>query len=243
MKNKIYASLLGVCFAIALYSCSNNDTVKNEDLKKDSTAADTTTASGTADASFKPFDVMEVIHTVKDYATWRPLYDNDSAMRLSHGIHKIAIGRDADNPNKVLIAMQTDDVQKAKEFSASPELKAVMDKAGVVSRPDVTWWHVVRYNPNSHEKQWVVVSHKVKDYDAWLKVYDSEGTAARLNDGMVDVVIARGIQDPNMVHLVFDIKDMAKAKAAMMSDAKKKLMESAGVIGAPTMEFFNEADQ
>ena len=241
MKKNIYASLLGVFMAAALFSCSNNDTVKNEDLQKDSTTTDTTSTASTA-AAFTPFDVMEVIHTVKDYAAWRPVYNNDSVARQTNGLHTIAVGRDVDNPNKVLVAIKADDVQKAKAFGASPELKAAMDKGGVTSKPDVTWWHVVRYNGNSHEKQWVVVSHKVKDYDAWLKVYDSEGTAARLNDGMVDVVIARGIEDPNMVHLVFDIKDMAKAKAAMMSDAKKKLMESAGVIGAPTMEFFNEAD-
>jgi len=59
---------------------------------------------------------------------------------------------------------------------------------------------------------------------------------------MVDVVMARGILDSNLVHLVFDIKDMAKAKAAIMSEDKKKLMMSAGVIGAPKIVFYKQVD-
>jgi len=42
-----------------------------------------------------------------------------------------------------------------------------------------------------------------------------------------------------MVHLAFEVTDMAKAKAAIMSDDKKKLMMSAGVIGKPDIHFYN----
>jgi hypothetical protein len=97
-------------------------------------------------------------------------------------------------------------------------------------------------NPDSKEKQWVVVTHKVKDFAAWLKVYDSEGVAARAAEGLVDVAISRDASDSNNVQIVFDIKDMAKAKAAIGSEAKKKLMMSAGVVGAPKIEYYTSAD-
>ena len=87
-----------------------------------------------------------------------------------------------------------------------------------------------------------MITHKVKDFDAWLKVYDGEGMATRAAEGMVDRVIARGVDDPNMVHIVFAITDMTKAKAAITSEAKKKIMMSAGVDGPPTIEFYNMAD-
>lgn len=74
-----------------------------------------------------------------------------------------------------------------------------------------------------------------------LKVFDNEGTATRANQGLIDLVLARGVNDSNLVHLVFDINDMAKAKSAMHSDAKKKLMMSAGVIGTPQIEFYTTA--
>ena len=86
----------------------------------------------------------------------------------------------------------------------------------------------------------MIVTHKVKDFDAWLKVYNGEGTAARESQGMVDVALGRGIDDPSVVHIVFDITDMAKAKAAIVSPEKKKLMMSAGVIGEPHIEIYND---
>src|SRR6185437_14622673 len=110
------------------------------------------------------------------------------------------------------------------------------------SKPDLEFFKVIRFNPNSHEKQWVVITHKVKDFDAWQKVFDTEGSAIRASDGLVDVVLARGIEDSNLVQIVFDITDMAKAKASMNSADKKKLMMSAGVEGAPKIEYFNTAE-
>ena len=117
-----------------------------------------------------------------------------------------------------------------------------MDKAGVISKPEFNLYHVIRYNPDSKEKQWVLVTHKVKDFDAWLKVFDAEGPATRATYGLTDVVLARGLNDSNMVHIVFDITDLAKAKARTKDPALKKLMTDAGVISAPQIEFYNSAE-
>jgi hypothetical protein len=118
-----------------------------------------------------------------------------------------------------------------------------MDKAGVNSKPSTVFYRVIRFDQTQNEKQWVLVTHKVKDFDAWVKVFDTEGTAKRAEEGLYDVVLARGIDDPNLVHLVFDIKDMAKAKASILSEEKKKLMMSAGVEGTPKIEFYSTADK
>ena len=83
-----------------------------------------------------------------------------------------------------------------------------------------------------------MVVHHVKDFDAWLKVYDGEGKAKRMEEGFMDRGMARGVDDPNMVCLVFALMDMAKAKAAITSDAKKKLMTDAGVDSPPQIFFY-----
>lgn len=141
-----------------------------------------------------------------------------------------------------MMAYNVTDMQKAKDFGNSPKLKEAMQKAGVISKPDIEFFKVIRFNSNSHEKQWVVITHKVKDFDAWLKVFDAEGSAKRASDGLVDVVLARGVEDSNLVHIVFDITDMAKARASMNSAEKKKLMMSAGVEGTPKIEFYKEPE-
>jgi hypothetical protein len=228
-----------IIIATALVSCGGSASKKSGDSAA-SAGSDTTKKAAMTAAAATPFDVVDVIHTVKDYAKWRPVFDADSANRKAAGMQDLAVGRDADDANRLLLAFKISDMAKAKAFAADPKLKAAMDKGGVNSKPEMTYYHIIRMI-GSPAKQWVVVNHKVKDFNAWLKVFDGEGAAKRASEGLVDRALGRGIDDTTMVHLVFGVTDMAKAKAAMSSDDKKKLMESAGVIGKPDIRFYNEA--
>jgi hypothetical protein len=238
--NKVFKPLLTLGIVAALVSCNNNTVQKKEtQAKADSAVSQTAEA---VPAAFTPFDIVEISHTVKDYSRWRPLFNSDSTARKASGMEEIVIGRGSDKANNLLVTLKVSDVQKAKAFTADPRLKEVMQKGGVISKPNVDFFHVIRFNPDSKEKQWVLVTHKVKDFDAWLKVFDNEGTASRAGQGLIDVALARGIEDPDVVQIVFDIRDMAKAKASIFSEEKKKLMVGAGVLGAPKIEFFTTAE-
>lgn len=241
--NLVLKSLLALSLIAAISSCNSGSQTKDETPAK---TADTTAASAEPTPpqppETKPMVVALMTHTVKDYGKWRPIFDADSNNRKASGMGTIVVGREIDHPNNIMIAFTIDDVQKVKDFSNRPELKEKMQKAGVISKPDVSLLNIIRFNKDSHEKQWVDVSHKVKNFDAWLKVFDAEGSAKRASVGLVDVVLARGVEDSNLVHLVFDITDMAKAKASMSSAEKKKLMMSAGVEGTPKIEFYKEAE-
>jgi len=234
------ASSAFVILAMLVFAACNNASEKTA-----ATVADTPKAvvPDTPKApEFKPFDVVEVSHAVKDYAKWRPFFDKDSVNRKGNGMELLVVGRKNDKPNDIIVALQASDVAKAKTFTTDAKLKEVMKKAGVISKPGFTFWHVVRFNPDAKGKQWVLVTHKVKDFDAWVKVFDAEGPATRASFGLVDVAIARGIDDASIVHLVFDITDMAKAKARMSDPALKKLMTDAGVEGPPTFAYYTTAE-
>ena len=232
-------SLLALCLAVTIFSCNNNA----EKTPEPETATDTiVSAPVTAPAAFTPFDLVEINHTVKDYATWKKAFDNDSVARKASGLEFIVIGKGDDNPNNLTIALTATDVQKAKSFASAPRLKEVMEKNGVVSKPAISFFHVIRFNPDSKEKNWVLITHKVKDFDAWVKVFDAEGASSRASNGLIDVLLSRGIDDSNIVHVVFDIKDMAKAKARMSSPELKKTMMDAGVEGVPKIEFYTTAE-
>ncbi|MEP6749960.1 MAG: hypothetical protein ABJB86_19635 [Bacteroidota bacterium] len=240
---KTFRSLLAMGIVTIGFSCNNSaDTVK--DSSKDTTKTTDTVAAApvAAPAAFVPFDMAEITHTVKDYAKWRPAFNSDSTARKASGLTELVVARENDKPNNILIVLNVSDIPKAKEFAADPRLKDVMTKNGVVSKPEIAFFHTLRFNPDSKEKTWVMVTHKVKNFDAWLKVFDSEGTAARASQGLIDVVLARNLADSSIVQLVFDIKDMAKAKASIFSEEKKKLMTNAGVIGAPKIQFFTSTD-
>lgn len=239
-KIKTILQLLpALVLAAVLSSCGGSATKSTGDTAKLDSAGSAKISAHAAMAA--PFDMVEVTHNVKDYAQWRPVFDADSTARKGAGLETVVVSRGTDSANQVQVVFKVSDVAKAKAFVADPRLKEAMDKGGVTSKPNVEFLHVIRFNAAANEKQWVIVTHKVKDFDAWVKVYDGEGTAKRASEGMVDVLMARGTDDANVVQLVFDITDPAKAKAAIFSDDKKKLMMSAGVIGKPKIEFFSEA--
>lgn len=243
MKSANY--LLGITLSMVLVclfsSCNDSTQTATEEPKQ---TEDTTAATPPPPVAFTPFDVVEISHSVKDYAKWRPAFDDDSTARKASGMEFMVMGRNMANPKDLLVVLTAADVQKAKSFTVDPRLKDVMEKAGVNSKPDIQLWHVIRMKPDPTENNWVTITHKVKDFDAWLKVFDEEGTTTRGEQGLIDVALARGIDDPNLVHLVFDIKetDVTKAKAAISSDEKKQLMTKAGVQGAPKINYYTTVE-
>jgi len=238
MKKKLFA--IAVLTIVVLAACTNS----SKKPASTTNAADAKMASvETVKApEFQPFDVVVRSSTVKDYTKWRSIFDTDSTARKASGMELIVVGRGIEKNNDLVVVLKVSDVPKAKAFFADPNLKPKMEKAGVISKPNSEFFHVIRFNPDSKEKQWVTITHLVKDFDAWLKVFDGEGTATRATYGLVDVALARGVDNPNLVHIVFDIKDMVKAKNRMSDPALKKLMTDAGVEGEPKIEFYSQAE-
>jgi hypothetical protein len=132
-----------------------------------------------------------------------------------------------------------DDFEKAKTFAALPALKTRMNAAGVISQPGFSYAEIIRSNDSATEiTNRVGIAHHVKDFSAWLKVFDAEGPATRAANGMIDSYIARSLVDSNMVYLSFVVTDMAKAKARGASPELKKLMNDAGVDSPPTIRWY-----
>lgn len=232
---------LGISLGIA--SC-NNGSEKSAAAETKDTATSVTNEPAKTGPTL-PMDVITIYHTVKDFNQWRPGFDTDSVARLASGLSFVAVEKSADKPNDVKIVLAPSDMAKAKAFIADPRLKDVMDKLGVISKPVVNFWSIIRYNTENQKTGGarLEIVHKVKDFDAWVKVFDAEGPATRAANGMNDLVLGRGVDDPNLVHIVFDVTNMAKAKARLADPALKKLMEDAGVVGAPTITFYNDASK
>lgn len=180
-------------------------------------------------------------HKVKNFDKWKVAYLSHDSVRKAYGLTDAGLSRGLQDSNMVTVTELISDVQKAKEFSNLPNLKEAMKKGGVVGAPTFDFIHVIRYdtsktdNPNRLE-----VAHKVKDFDAWLKVFDNEGSATRAGYGMVDKGLARGIDDSSMVFVLFVVTDSAKAVARGNSPELKKIMTDAGVVGAPKINMFRD---
>ena len=177
--------------------------------------------------------VTFIQHPVDTFDTWKPFFDDHDSFRVSYGLTNPTVGRDMQDPDMVYIFLRADDVQRAKEFTQLPDLKAVMDSAGVVAAPEISHIHVIRFDSTVNMKDRMLVVHRVKDFDAWLKVYDEETRATRKEHGLVDRGLGRGVDDPNLVYINFGVADMEKAKARATSEDLKNIMMGAGVEGEP----------
>ncbi len=74
---------------------------------------------------------------VADYAKWKPVFDEKEALRKEHGTVGHSLHRDADDPNVIIIAFRVSDLNRAREFAASDELRSAMEQAGVLGPPEI----------------------------------------------------------------------------------------------------------
>jgi hypothetical protein len=79
-----------------------------------------------------------VIHTVADYARWKPIFDADGATRHAAGSQGGQLLRSADDPNGVVLLLEWD-LQKARQYSQREEVRAKMQAAGVLDPPEISF--------------------------------------------------------------------------------------------------------
>ncbi len=190
-------------------------------------------------AGLTPFTAGMIQHPVKDYDHWKAAYMAHDSVRSAYGLTEISVSRVMGDSNSVIVLSRIDDLQKAKDFTALPELKTAMDSAGVTGPPTFTYMEVIRYDTTeATTNDRVMVSHKVKDFDTWFKAYSSEGRTARAGFGLVERGMGRDLQDSNLIYIAFALTDMEKAKARMASEDLKKIMTDAGVEGPPNFVYY-----
>ena len=80
---------------------------------------------------------LVIRHKVKDFAAWKKAYDLHQPSRQQAGLTERHLLRGADDPNQVIMLFEARDLQKAREFIASPDLRDAMARAGVADKPDL----------------------------------------------------------------------------------------------------------
>lgn len=235
MKRLSFLSLLSTC--VLLFSCGNGSS--SEEQKTTDTTATAATAPVEEKPAFTPFKVAYIQHRVKNFDKWVGGYNSNDSIRKAYGLTSYILGRDLKDSNLVYIVNKMDDFTKAQAFADLPALKEAMKKAGVSGPPAFSYAEVIRNDESPIEtNDRLGVAHHVKDFNAWLKVYDSEGPSTRTANGLADRMIARSLVDSNMVYITFAVTDMTKAKARLTSPELKKIMTDAGVDSPPTTRWY-----
>lgn len=85
------------------------------------------------------------------------------------------------------------------------------------------------------------VLHRVRDYDAWRRVYDSVADMQKAG-GVVEEAVYRTEGDPNIVLVFHRFSSLEQAHAFVQSPELREVMAKAGVEeGSLRLEFYEDA--
>jgi quinol monooxygenase YgiN len=78
-----------------------------------------------------------VRHRVADYPAWRAVYDGFDQQRRELGVTGHAAYQALSDPNEVTVWHDFSTREAAESFASSPQLREVMQQAGVQGQPDI----------------------------------------------------------------------------------------------------------
>ena len=223
-----------------MVSCGERSDEKNNEAT-DSVANDTTAVVTTTIAPSTiittPENMMVVTHKVADFDKWLASYEAHDSMKLANGIHNYVIGRSIKDPNMILVATKVDDLEKAKAFGKSADLKQAMQKGGVtkpvISLITMTYQDTGNVNTDLRSR----TTFTVKDWNKWQRTFDST-RQVRLDNGLIDRAYGHDAGDNKKVTIVVAITDTAKANAFWKSQQLKQLRAGSGAVGEPERFLF-----
>jgi heme-degrading monooxygenase HmoA len=84
---------------------------------------------------------------VEDYERWKPGFDEHSSSRRESGSKGGRLFCNADDPHEVVILLEWDDLENARQFAQSEDLREIMQRYGVVGQPDIYFLEEVEQVP------------------------------------------------------------------------------------------------
>ena len=80
---------------------------------------------------------MFVRQSVQDYEAWKSVFDSFSDLRERNGEKSYQILRQDNGSSEVVGLFEWDNLDNARKYAGSPELKAAMERAGVTGKPEI----------------------------------------------------------------------------------------------------------
>jgi hypothetical protein len=184
-----------------------------------------------------PTAAVVVRSRVADFEAWLAAFDSHEDVRRAAGILGHHINRGEEDPNDVSIYLALSDLEKAKAFSASDDLRKRMQEAGVISAPEFTYMTPVREAIVwDRELPAFMLRHSVADFDRWLEGYDGAADLQTAK-GIVGHAANRSIDDPAVAIVYHQAESFDVLRAFLADDELKAKMQEAGVTSAPDVQF------
>jgi hypothetical protein len=76
-------------------------------------------------------------HEVQDFSQWKKTFNEGEHLRSQSGVITTGVYSSVDNSNHVTVTTEFPSLEAVHGFLANPELKANMEKAGIIGKPDI----------------------------------------------------------------------------------------------------------
>jgi quinol monooxygenase YgiN len=196
-----------------------------------------TEVSAMSEAQPLPPAAVVVRHQVADFDTWKVAFDGHENARREAGCLGHHINRAKDDPNLVTVYLAVEDVERAKAFAASDDVKQAMEEAGVTSAPELTWATPVREAVVwDRELPAILISHQVADFDSWLAGYNAADDFRQAR-GIIGHAANRSLDDPSVAMVYHQAESFDTLRAFLEDDELAAAMKGAGVISEPEVSF------
>jgi hypothetical protein len=81
--------------------------------------------------------MVQITHEVKNFSDWKQGFDADKPNREAMGANVTGVFTSVENPNLVSVTCEVPSKEAAMAFLNNPDLKGAMEKAGVISAPEI----------------------------------------------------------------------------------------------------------
>jgi len=85
----------------------------------------------------------QVRFTVEDIATWKPVFEEATALRKSCGSLSAQAFSKADNQNEIMVLLRFESREQATQMFQSPEFREVTQRGKMPAPPEVTFFNEV----------------------------------------------------------------------------------------------------
>jgi hypothetical protein len=188
-----------------------------------------------------PFAAV-VIHEVKDFDAWKPVFDSHMEARKQAGILGEGIMRGVDNPKLVVVYLPATDPEKVKALVDAKETKDKMKEGGVKGKPTVLIFKDQGGKmapPDKTGLYGAVVQYNVKDFAAFKTALEGQ-EAARSAAGVLGYGLGQAVDKETQALVYFQSDDAAKIKTYLDAKETKQAMKDAGVKGQPKVTVVQE---
>jgi len=190
-----------------------------------------------AELNVEPAQFMIMIEKVKNTEQFEKYFSETAGKINKYGVVPIGFARDANDPNMVIVGNAVLDLNQARSYIQSEQIKEDMQKSGAETNPETRFIYCLdETDDNTGNNKIMILTHTVKNYDVWRKKFFAS-ERERIQSGLRYIAIVHTIDHPEEISLVFSCSDFKTAKEFVESKYLKNAMADAGISSEPKAQY------